>query len=103
MAGHRYYKAGVILNDLLAQADEPMMLFATRDPVRSAKLMAAMDSVNARYDRSTVRPLSTGIQRRWSTRHGRLSARYTIHMEQILVATAWALPRYQTTLLVYVR
>ena len=88
-AGHRYYKAGVILNDLVAQADQPAMLFATRDPVRSASLMAAMDSVNARYGRGTVRPLSTGIQRGWSTRHDRLSDRYTPRLEEILVATAW--------------
>lgn len=60
-AGHRYYKAGVILNDLVAQADQPAMLFAIRDPVRSANLMAAMDSVNVRYGRGIVRPLSTGI------------------------------------------
>jgi len=88
-AGHRYYKAGVVLNDLVREAEQPLMLFATRDPIRSAKVMAAMDEVNARYGRGTVRPLSTGIERKWSTRHDRLSDRYTTQLSEILVATAW--------------
>jgi DNA polymerase V len=87
--GHRYYKAGVVLNDLVREAEQPVMLFATRDPIRSAKVMAAMDTVNARYGRGTIRPLSTGIERGWSTRHDRLSDRYTTQLSEILVATAW--------------
>ena len=87
--GHRYYKAGVVLNDLVREAEQPLMLFATRDPLRSAKVMAAMDTVNARYGRGTIRPLSTGIKRGWSTRHDRLSDRYTTQLSEILVATAW--------------
>jgi len=88
-AGHRYYKAGVVLNDLVREVEQPLMLFATRDPIRSAKVMAAMDTVNARYGRGTIRPLSTGIKRGWSTRHDRLSDRYTTQLSEILVATAW--------------
>ena len=88
-AGHRYFKAGVILNDLVPVADQPSMLFSTRDPVHSTKVMAALDTVNARYGRGTLRPLATGISRSWSTRHERLSPRYTTRLEEILVATAW--------------
>ncbi len=87
--GHRYYKAGVILNDLVLEVEQPLMLFATRNLARSAKVMAAMDSVNARYGRGTIRPLSTGIERGWSTRHDRLSSRYTTQIKEVLVATAW--------------
>ena len=87
--GHRYFKAGVILNDLVPAAEQPRMLFATRDPVRSAKVMAALDTVNARYGHGTLRPLATGIARSWGTRHERLSPRYTTRLEEILVATPW--------------
>ena len=87
--GHRYFKAGVILNDLVPAAEQPPMMFPTRDPVQSAKVMAALDAVNARYGRGTLRPLATGIARSWSTRHDRLSPRYTTRLEEILVATAW--------------
>lgn len=88
-SGHRYFKAGVILNDLVEASRQPRVLFATRDPVQSAKLMTALDAVNARYGRGTLRPLATGIERSWGTRHDRLSPRYTTRLEEILVATAW--------------
>ena len=87
--GLRYFKAGVVLNDLVPERMQPRMLFATRDPAQSAKVMAALDTVNARYGRGTLRPLATGIARPWSTRHDRLSQRYTTRVEELLVATAW--------------
>ena len=87
--GLRYFKAGVVLNDLVPERLQPRMLFATRDPARSAKVMAALDAVNARYGCGTLRPLATGITRPWSTRHDRLSQRYTTRVEEMLTATAW--------------
>ncbi len=87
--GLRYFKAGVILDDLVPMSEQPRMLFATRDPARSAKVMQALDTVNARYGRGTLRPLATGIKRGWSTRHERLSPRYTTNLDEMLVATAW--------------
>jgi len=87
--GLRYFKAGVVLNDLVPEQLQPRMLFATRDTARSAKVMAALDVVNARYGRGTLRPLATGIERAWATRHDRLSQRYTTNAAEMLVATAW--------------
>ena len=87
--GLRYFKAGIILDDLVPMSEQPRMLFATRDPARSAKVMQALDTVNARYGRGTLRPLATGIKRGWSTRHERLSPRYTTNIDEMLVATAW--------------
>ena len=37
----------------------------------------------------TLRPLASGITRPWSTRHERLSQRYTTSVAEILTATAW--------------
>ena len=87
--GFRYAKAGVMLDDLVPHARQPAMMFPTRDPVRSRKVMAAVDSVNARYGRGTLRPLATGIARSWGTRSSRLSPRYTTHAGEMLEATAW--------------
>ena len=47
--GKRYWKAGVMLNDLQEARTEPAQMFSTRDPIKSAKLMAAMDGVNGRF------------------------------------------------------
>ena len=87
--GFRYAKAGVMLDDLVPQARQPAMMFPTRDPKLSGKVMAAMDSVNARYGRGTLRPLATSITRSWGTRSSRLSPRYTTHAGEMLEATAW--------------
>jgi DNA polymerase V len=88
-AGYRYSKVGVMLDDLRDAATEPRSLFPTRDPARSARLMAALDSVNGRYGRGALRPLATGIARPWATRQQRLSARYTTRLEEVLEARTW--------------
>lgn len=87
--GLRYYKTGVVLTDLVAEAAQPRMLFATRDPAASRRVMAAMDAVNARHGRGTPRVLVTGFERPWQTRHSRRSRRYTTRLDEVLEATAW--------------
>jgi len=73
--GLRYFKVGSVLNDLAAERQQLYMLFATRDPAKFAKMMQALDAVDARYGCCTLRPLATGIARSWATRHHRLSRR----------------------------
>jgi len=68
-------KVGVMLDDLRDRATQPRALFPTRDPMHSAALMRAMDGVNARYGRGTLRTLSTGIARPWGTRAVRQASR----------------------------
>ena len=87
--GFRYVKAGVMLNDLSAQGRQFHSLFPSRDPVVSKKIMAAMDGVNARYGRGTLRPLATGVTTPWVARASHLSARYTTNPREMLVAKAW--------------
>ena len=87
--GHRYFKMGVILEDLRDRETQPRTFFPTRDPIQSARAMGAMDRINARYGRGAVRVLATGIERRWTTRQQRLSPRYTTRLEEILRARAW--------------
>ncbi len=87
--GYRYFKVGVLLDDLRDAATEPRSLFPTRDPAKSARLMAALDAVNARFGRGTLRPLATGLARPWGTRHARLSPRYTTRADELMEAKAW--------------
>lgn len=87
-SGFRYYKAGVMLTALVP-ARRQAVLFATRDREKSAKAMAALDAINARFGRGTLRPASTGIanvRRPWAMRQRNLSPRYTTNIEEILVA-----------------
>ena len=84
----KYAKAGVILLDLQVAADAPRDLLPTVDPIKSEKLMTALDAVNARFGRGTVRP--GGIRRvtPWSTRANNRSPRYTTRISELMEARA---------------
>jgi DNA polymerase V len=86
--GYRYAKAGVILLDLKPRGEMPDTLFPSRDPERSARLMAALDAVNARYGRHTLNPAVAGFTRAWAMRRQRLSPRYTTHVDELLAVRA---------------
>jgi DNA polymerase V len=78
-----------MLDDLRDAATTPLTLFPTRDPVRSGRLMAAMDGINGRFGRGALRPLASGLTRGWSTRQSRLTPRYTTQAGEMLEARAW--------------
>ena len=81
--GYRYWKAGVMLNELIDAGTAPVQLFPSRDPVRSARLMATMDCLNGRFGRGMVRPAVSGIERRWKAKAEHLSPRYTTRLEEL--------------------
>ena len=82
--GYRYTKAGIILIDL--QAGQAASLFPTRDPARSATLMRALDAVNARYGRDTLRPALAAPRASWGMKREHLSPRFTTHADEMLQA-----------------
>ena len=86
--GHRYHKAGVVVSDLVPQGRQPGVMFASRDPVRSTKVMQLLDAVNERHGRGMLRVLAAGTGKAWSPRHERLSPCYTTRRPEILEATA---------------
>ena len=82
--GYRYAKAGVVLLDLAPSSAQPASLFPSRDPVRSTAVMRALDAVNARYGRGTLRPGAVVSKLRWDMRRSNVSPRYTSHIGEIL-------------------
>ena len=70
----------------LAPASDQAVLFSTFDREKSAAAMKAMDAVNARFGRGTLRVASTAATPGWATRRQNLSPRYTTHPAEILVA-----------------
>ena len=86
--GLRYAKCGVILLDLQAEADAPRDLLPTVDPVRSEKLMTALDAVNSRFGRGTLRPGGISKETSWSTRANNRSPRYTTRISELMEARA---------------
>jgi DNA polymerase V len=87
--GYRYAKAGIILLDLYQPSDLPVEdLFASQDPARSKALMTALDSVNGRFGRETLRPGGMVGKRAWAMRRGNLSPSYTTRIDDVLIARA---------------
>jgi DNA polymerase V len=85
---YSYWKAGVMLNDLVAARSAPAQMFPTRDPQKSARLMSAMDSLNGRFGRGNVRPAVTGVERRWTAKAEYLSRRYTTRVKELVTVRA---------------
>jgi DNA polymerase V len=83
-AGYVYHKAGVFLTDIVAEAERQQNLLLGIDGERRMRLMEAVDSINRRQGRHAVRPLAMGHDRDWEMRRGRLSGRYTTHLDEIL-------------------
>ena len=86
--GFRYFKAGVMLSDLFPPRQQTRM-FATRDVEKSARAMAALDAVNARFGRGALRLASTGLTRAWAARQERHSPRYATRADEMLVGQAF--------------
>jgi DNA polymerase V len=97
-AGFRYAKAGAILTDLQASGHEQgeLDLFAGVDDAPRAadpraKLMSAMDALNHRFGRDSVRLGSTAVASRgadvaiWATKQERRSPRYTTVCDEMPV------------------
>lgn len=81
--GFRYAKAGIIMNDLVPAQSAPRPLFGARNREKSARLMSALDAVNARFGRSALTPASNGLKRDWQARFDRKSPRYTTRLDEL--------------------
>ena len=77
--GYGYHKAGVMLLDIAPKANQQFSLFVPGGSAsaRSGKLMAALDDINERYGRGTLRLAAEGVEKGWQMRRSNLSQGYT--------------------------
>ncbi|MCO6363706.1 Y-family DNA polymerase [Paracoccus sp. 08] len=80
--GYGYTKAGIILDDLLAEADRPAMLF-TPDQPRDARLTTALDAINDRFGKKTMVLAREGVSRSWATKADHRSPHYTTRISEL--------------------
>jgi DNA polymerase V len=76
VAGHKYQKAGIMLFELVDEAapQRPSLFGPPPEVVRGQKLMAALDTINSRYGRDTVRYSAQGdLDPQWGLRRDKLS------------------------------
>jgi DNA polymerase V len=84
--GAKLAKAGVILDDLVCAEDAPTALIGGRDREKAARMMAAIDAVNAKHGRGAVTPAAIGIKKVWATKFEMRSPRYTTRVDELPVA-----------------
>lgn len=82
--GYAYSKAGVMMDDLIAESDAPKTLFEIEKP-RSAKLMSALDSVNDRFGKKSLVIGSEGFKREFEAKASMRSPRYTTQLSELPV------------------
>ena len=101
-SGIRYAKAGAVLSDLRPAGQEQgeLDLFASDEEVTKKppngrdRLMVAMDALNNRYGRGSIRLGSTAVGSNgadvavWATRQERRSPRYTTKWDEMPVVSA---------------
>lgn len=79
-----YQKAGVLLPDLLPYGVGQLSLFDVVDAERSDKLMSALDTINRRHGKSSVRFGSELVSDRWRMRQQFKSQSYTTLWDELL-------------------
>ena len=81
-AGYQYKKAGVMLSEIRPISHQQGDLL---EPVSAGngRLMQALDSLNQRYGRGTVKVSTQGVYDHWQMRQERKSPRYTTRWEEL--------------------
>ncbi|MEH6455634.1 MAG: Y-family DNA polymerase [Cocleimonas sp.] len=83
-SGYTYYKAGLMLNDLIPEANQQYPMFAPAvydDAARNR--MQLMDSINQRFGPATLRS-GREPKRRWQMYQQHLSPAYTTRWDELL-------------------
>jgi DNA polymerase V len=92
--GYRYAKAGVLLTDFARDDHLQLQLLAgsaseqLATHAREKKLMAALDAINHKWGRESVRAGASGLAREWQSRPTNVSPRYTTRWAELLTVRA---------------
>ena len=82
-----YTKAGIMLDDLLPEDQAPRDLFEAMERP-DARLMSALDAVNARFGKKTLVVGSEGLRRDWQVKADFRSPKYTTRISDLPVLLA---------------
>lgn len=81
--GFEYRKAGIFLSDITFDNAKQQSFFLKIDEKKQTGLMQAVDKINGRFGRHTVRPLAMGFDHKWKMKQEKLSSRYTTRLNEI--------------------
>ncbi|RXU01262.1 DNA polymerase V subunit UmuC [Pseudomonas syringae] len=86
--GFRYSKAEVLLMDICQPGEFTDDLFSAAQPLNSDRLMAALDLINDKWGRGTLRTGSVPVVPDWGMRRENVSQSYTTRLDQLWVVKA---------------
>lgn len=92
--GYRYSKAGIMLTDFVSDKALQLKLFSGSpqfqlgDRARQQKLMEALDKLNGKWGRDSVRLGASGLTRDWKSRQSNISERFTTRWDELLTVRA---------------
>jgi DNA polymerase V len=81
--GFQYRKAGIYLADIVPQRERQQSFLLHADADKREREMAAVDQINRRHGRHTLRPLSIGYEHQWQMKREMLSPRYTTNWREV--------------------
>jgi DNA polymerase V len=83
--GFNYRKAGVMLNSLSPSDQLTLRMFGDEKAERFRQVLVAVDQINRRWGRDTVRFATANPDGNWRTKIERRSPRYTTRLQEVLV------------------
>jgi len=86
--GYQYKKAGVIVSDIISEANIQTSLFDEVNRDNQKKAMQVIDKLNNKMGRDKVRIAQQGFSRKWKLRQEKLSPCYTTNFNDILIVKA---------------
>ncbi|WP_164359445.1 Y-family DNA polymerase [Pseudomonas viridiflava] len=86
--GFRYSKAEVMLMDICQPGEFTDDLFSAVQPLSSDRLMTALDLINEKWGRGTLRTGSVPVVPDWGMRRENMSQSYTTRLDQLWVVRA---------------
>jgi DNA polymerase V len=82
--GFSYRKAGVMLHSLSPADQLTLRMFGDERAERFRQVLVAVDGINRRWGKDTVRFAVAKPEGRWGTKFGRRSPRYTTRLREVL-------------------
>lgn len=82
--GFNYRKAGVMLNSLSPADQLTLRMFGDERAERFRQVMVAVDQINRRWGRDTVRFATANPEGNWRTKVEKRSPRYTTRLDEVL-------------------
>lgn len=79
-----YRKAGVMLNSLSPADQLTLRMFGDERAERFRQVMVAVDQINRRWGRNTVRFATANPEGNWRTKVEKRSPRYTTRLDEVL-------------------